>query len=233
VLPETVTLNSSPVCAAEAGDAGVPFDPPSAWDGGCTTSAAIASVECDGGVCGASVAPLVLDDKCVPQQAPTPKSLMWGLVAYTCTGTTSGSCNDQGYVCTPKPPTLPPGFSICVSRQGDDPNIKCPDGYPARSVFYVSAVDNRECAPCECGPPQGSSCTSLVSLYADGACSIPVGSVTATSSSATCVTVPAGSSLGSKQAGSPTYVPGPCQPSGGGETGSVQLNDPFTFCCVE
>jgi hypothetical protein len=53
----------------------------------------------------------------------------------------------------------------------------------------------------------------------------------ATSSGPACVSVPAASSLGSKQASAPIYTPGACQPSGGENTGSVQPVDPFTFCC--
>jgi hypothetical protein len=118
-----------------------------------------------------------------------------------------------------------------VNRAGDDSNLMCPPGYPTRIVVYLAAEDNRDCAPCGCEPPQGSSCSSLVSLYADDACSVQVGSVTATSSSLMCVNVPAGSPLGSKEAAPPVYTPGSCQPNGGGEIGAVQPSDPYTFCC--
>lgn len=229
-LPDTVTVSASPQCATDMGDAGVPFNPPSDWDGGCTTNDAIANLECDGGVCSAAVEPLIPIGNCVPIQTAIPKAVTWGVAAYTCTGATNGgSCKDSSEVCTPAPPA---GFTICISRQGNDLNIKCPPAYPVRSVFYLSADDDRGCAPCECGPPEGSSCYSLVSLYADGACAMQVGSVTALSSSAVCVDVPAGS-LGSKQASAPTYTPGSCTPTGGGVTGSVEPKDPFTFCCEQ
>jgi hypothetical protein len=160
-----------------------------------------------------------------------PKDVAWGFAAYTCTGRTEGSCTDPGEVCTPRPPATPDGFATCVNRAGDDNNIMCPPGYPARIVVYLAADDNRSCAPCECEPPQGSSCSSLVSLYADDACSVQVGSVTATSSSLMCVDVPAGSPLGSKEANPPVYTSGSCQPNGGGGIGAVQPSDPYTFCC--
>jgi hypothetical protein len=229
VLPETVSVSPSPECPSDASDAGVPFDPPDAWDGGCTTNDAIAAVECDGGACAATVGPMLPIDECMPFQAVIPKLVTWGLAAYTCTGTTNGgACVGSGEVCTPTPPD---GFEICVSRHGDDPVIPCPGGYPQRYVVYVGSDDNRECAPCGCEPPQGSTCSSLVSLYADDACSMQVASVTATSSDAMCVDIPAGSPLGSKHAGPVTYTPGTCQPSGGQVTGTVQPQDPVTFCC--
>ena len=231
MLPKTVTVGASPMCPIDAGDAGVPFDPPSAWDGGCTTNDAIANVECDGGACSATVGPTIPIDECVPKEVVIPKDVTWGSAMYTCTGRTEGSCSDSAEICTPRPPTTPAGFALCVNRAGDDSNYMCPHGYPVRIVVYLAAEDNRGCAPCGCEPPQGSSCSSLVSLYADDACSVQVGSVTATSSNLMCVDVPAGSPLGSKEAAPPVYAPGSCQPNGGGEIGAVQPSDPTTFCC--
>jgi hypothetical protein len=131
------------------------------------------------------------------------------------------------------PSTLEKGFSICVSLEGDDSVITCPTQYPVRRVYYLAGEDDRGCSPCECSPPQGDSCSSLVSIYADDACSEPVGAVQAESSGPTCVSVPAGSPVGSKQASAPTYTPGMCQPSGGEMTGSVKPNHPYTICCQQ
>jgi hypothetical protein len=230
-LAEVVTVSASAACPS---DAGVPFDPPSSWDGGCTSNDAISGVACDGGPCLATVGPLTpIESECVPQAVIT-KVAPWELAAFGCAGrTNNGACNDPGKLCVPALPSPAVGFSICVSRQGDDPMVQCPQGYPARSVYYVDGYDNRECAPCECGPPQGGSCSSIVTVYADDACSVQVGSVTAMSSGPMCVSIPDGSPLGSKQAGPPMYTPGSCQPSGGEQTGSVQPNDPFTFCCQQ
>jgi hypothetical protein len=228
--PATVTVSASPVCPSD-GDAGVPFDPPSGWDGGCTANDAIPAVDCDGGpACSATVAPTTPVDDCVPSQPMIDTIVNWSKIAFSCTGNTNqGACANPGDICVPAPPVTP-GYSICVSREGDEPAIVCPAGYPDRSVLYVSATDNRHCAPCECGEPQGSSCSSLVTLYSDEACSADVASVTVTSDSM-CVEIPAGVSLGSKQAGPSTYSPGTCQPSGGQPSGDVQPTVPFTFCC--
>jgi hypothetical protein len=233
-LPGTVTVSSSQSCPGDA-DAGAPFDPPSEWDGGCTTNDAIAAVDCDGGPCLATVGPLApMEAGCAPSQAVVAKVVTWGLVAYACAiSTNDGTCGDLGEVCAPTPPPAL-GFSLCVSRQGADPLIHCPPGYPHQDVFYLGGDDERGCAPCECGPPQGDSCSSsLVSFYTDDACTVQVGSVMATSAGPMCVSIPDDSPLGSKQASAPTYTPGTCQPNGGEPTGSVKTSDPFTFCCQE
>lgn len=228
-LPGAITVDSSPMCS---GDGGVPFDPPSGWDGGCTTNDAITTLQCDGGACSAAVEAMVPLDSCIPVIDAIPKKVIWAINAYSCTGgTNQGACADSGEVCIPGPPTPPPGFGICTSKDGDDPLIECPPDYPTRYVLYLGAEDTRNCSPCACEPPQGSSCSSLVSLYSDDACAMQVGSVTATSTGSMCVDVPPGS-LGSKAASPPKYNPGTCQPTGGEATGSLLPLDPFTFCCT-
>jgi hypothetical protein len=233
-LPETVTVSASPVCPSDA-DAGVPSNPPSDWDGGCTTNGAIAAAECDGGPCLATVGPMApVSGTCAPSQAVVPQIVTWTNAGFVCSGgTNAGACQDLGAICTAAPPTLPSGFSICVSHDGDDSIVQCPDGYPSRSVYYLGGDDTRGCAPCECGAPEGDSCSSVVSLYSDNACSVEVGAVTAESSGPMCFSVPVASPLGSKQATAPIYTSGACQPSGGEPNGSVVPQFPVTFCCQQ
>ncbi len=234
-LPGTVTVGASPVCPGDGGDAGIPFDPPSDWDGSCTANDAIAALECHGGPCSATVAPMApINAACAPTHDVVPKIVTWINAAFACGGgTDNGACDDPGAVCAAVPSTLPPGFSVCVSYDDDDPIVLCPAGYPIRSVYYLGGDDSRSCTVCECGPPQGDSCSSLVSLYSDDACTVQVGSATALSSGPMCVSVPDGSPLGSKQANAPLYTPGTCQPSGGEPIGSVELKHPVTFCCQQ
>jgi hypothetical protein len=229
--PASVTVSASPVCPND-GDAGVPFDPPSEWDGGCTTNDAIAAVDCDGGPCSVTVAPLVPVDECKPNQVMIPTIVTWQDIAFSCNGDTNhGSCANDGETCVPAAPSSV-GYTVCVSQKGDDQTIMCPDKYIRSGVFYLGADDTRACAPCECGTPQGSTCSSFVSLYADDACSVGVASVTATSSDSMCATIPDGAELGSKRASPPTYTAGTCEPSGGAPTGFVKPREPFTLCCV-
>jgi hypothetical protein len=229
-LPDTMTANASSCMMAT--DGGVPFDPPSAWDGGCTSNDAIADPMCDGGPCSITVAAITPTEiPCAPSQGVISEIVTWQTAAFTCNGqTNSGACPSAGDVCAP---IAPAGFAMCVSRPGDEPDIGCPIGYPARSVLYLGADDERSCTPCECGNPQGSTCEVLVSFYADSLCteSAEVGAVKATSAGPMCVDIPAGSPIGSKSAGPTSYTAGSCQPSGGEETGSVEPKEPFTFCC--
>lgn len=229
MLPATVTASASTCMGA---DGGVPVDLPDAWDGGCAISDPI-PVMCDGGPCVRSATvgpPTVVESGCAPTPAVVPHDVTWKAFAYTCEGIANGTCADPGDVCTPK---APDGFTICVSRQGDDALVPSPPHYPTRSVFYLGSVDTRKCAPCKCGPPEGSACEDLVSFYTDNECKNLAGAVTATSSSSMCVDMPSGSSLGSKHANPPIYTPGSCEPSGGEEVGSVQIQDPFTFYCQQ
>jgi hypothetical protein len=230
-----VTVSASPVCPSNVGDGGVPFDPPSAWDGGCTTNDAIADVECDGGPCLAMVGAMApIDNECMPTQVVVPQIVTWGSAAFGCAGETNkGTCKAPGHLCVPSPPPVSDGFSICVSRQGDETIIECPAGYPKQSVYYFGGEDDRGCSECKCAPPQNDACASLVSFYSDDTCTMQVGSVTALSSEPVCVSIPSGAPLGSKQAGPPTYAPGTCQASGGEQTGSIQLLLPYTFCCEQ
>jgi hypothetical protein len=209
----------------------VPFDPPSAWDGGCTTNEATSDVNCDGGTCIQSVTAgsLTLTESCAPISPPVPQDVTWTVFAYTCEGQASGTCSDAGVVCVPK---APEGFTLCISREGDDDFYKCPSDYPSGpAVYYEDATDTRMCDPCTCEPPGGSTCSSLVSFYTDDTCAEQIASVTATAASAMCAEIPPGSPLASKQASTPLYTPGSCKPSGGGQLGSVQPNHPITFCC--
>ena len=228
-LPETVTAGLSPACPSD-GDAGMPFNPPSAWDGGCTANDAITDVNCDGGTCIQSVTAgsLTLTESCASIPPVVPQDVKWAAFAYTCEGEANGTCADAGDVCVPKPPD---GFVLCISREDDDDFYKCAPDYPNRYVFYQSSIDTRMCAACTCEPPEGSTCSSLVTFYTDDACEEQIASVTPTAASSMCVEVPPGSPLGSKQASPLTYTPGSCKPSGGEEVGSVQPTHPITFCC--
>jgi hypothetical protein len=214
---------------------GTSFDPPTAWDGSCTANGAIAGgVMCDGGPCveGLTVASLSLTEiACAPKTLPIPADVTWQTAVYTCSGQTYGRCADSGSVCVPRLPSHSTEFTYCVSQQGDEGNPSCPMDYPKRYVFYVDAEDTRSCSACSCGPPQGSTCSSLITVYSDDLCSAPVASISATSADVMCVTTPAGSALGSKAATPPTYAPGSCQPGGGQVTGSIQPTAPHTFCC--
>jgi hypothetical protein len=138
------------------------------------------------------------------------------------------SKSDQG--CAPAPD---PGFTQCLVRDGDR---ECPAAdYTDKHVFYGGLADTRDCSPCACSAPTGSTCSSVISAFKDGSCS-PGALVVAASADAinpTCLDVtPSGQALSSKLATAPVYAPGICQVSGGEPTGQAIPADPTTCCCL-
>jgi hypothetical protein len=231
-LPAGMTANTA-MCGAPS--SGTAFDPPSPWDGSCTTQDAVA-----GGVQSVTVAPLVVtEDGCVAVPPVVPQNLPKSAAfVQSCTGAASGVCPNSGDLCQPALPSKKqdPGatWTYCVQRQGagDEYTSKCPTQYPEMFVFAAGYTDTRACSPCTCGLPEGSGCSSLVAVYADGACSDEIGSVTALSSGPQCVDMPPASPLGSKAASPPEYEPGTCPAGGGSMTGSLLPDEAWTLCCL-
>ncbi len=175
--------------------------------------------------------PVLHEDGCTPVTQPVPKDLSptWGTFARACEWSPRGICADPGKVCSPSGP--PDGFRTCIAHEGD---VSCPSysPYQERHVFYEGLDDTRTCSPCSCGAPEGGSCSGLISVYADGACSALLSSTLVTSAGALCADVAAGSALGSKSAGPVTYTPGTCTPSGGEPMGTAEPRDAVTLCCL-
>jgi hypothetical protein len=233
-LPATVTA-STPAACVDAGSGLTPFDPPSDWDGGCTSEGAVPSgVLCGGVPCVRSltIAPLTVQESGCTASASagtTVHAVSWSTYAVACIGNASGSCAEDGDFCAALAPV--DGFRECISHDGD---VACPpySAYSDQYVFYSGADDTRSCSACACGSPAGSSCSAMISVYDDSACSSLLFTDSITSSASACVDVPAGSALGSKSATSPAYTPGACPPSGGEALGSVVPVMPATFCCL-
>jgi hypothetical protein len=141
--------------------------------------------------------------------------------ALTCNGLGTdlndvpGTCPSTNEVCAY--PNFP-GFTVCTENVGD---VACPDGWPTKHLFFAS---DRACY-CSCGAAVGESCSATVTVYTDGACSNPLGSVMATSDQpAACLDVAPGSGLGSKSA-MVSYQPGTCAPV-------LAAPAPLTVCCL-
>lgn len=214
------------------------FDPPAAWDGSCTQHDAVVA-----GMASVTFAPLTIkEDPCVPQLVvPHDLPKAWAR-AHSCGGTANGVCPNSGDVCRPKLPPDPlplPGqpphgtWTYCISQSGTADDVgPCPSAYPKQRVFVANYTDTRVCSPCTCGPPEGSSCTSTISVYSDGACTTEIGTLTPNMPGLLCLDLPSGGSpLGSKAATPPAYSPGSCEPSGG-TTGTLTIDAPVAaFCC--
>jgi hypothetical protein len=233
-LPATLAANSTACPGTDPSAVHTAFDPPSGWDGGCTTNDSVDGGElCDGGPCVQSltIAPLTVEEAgCAPTQPPIAKDPpSWGTFARGCRGDALGECTNHG-LCLAPPPT---GFRVCVYNEGD---VACPGPqhgpYTEKHVFYSNYQDTRSCSPCSCGSPAGSVCSSKVAIYADSSCgSVASYMVTVDSTKVVCHDLIAGAALGSKSAIPPTYVPGVCLPSGG-PMGATAPMDPTTLCCI-
>jgi hypothetical protein len=229
-LPEHMHVSAA-TCPGD-GAQSIAWDSP-AWEGACTAEGAIApGLMCGGEPCTQSLTiGAATVEPCHPvsegaEYIPDPA---WGMLARECLlGPPTGmGCAVGGEVCVPAPPA---GFTLCVHRDGDDPRILCPKAYPYRYVMYAGVSDQRSCAPCGCGDPQGAACSALVEAFADGACGAEVGSAVVAPGDPQCVDLPAGTGLGSKAATWMEQTPGSCAPNGG-PAGEVVLFAPETLCC--
>lgn len=245
-LPTMAHASNGACPANDSATIQTPFDAPTEWEGSCTSQQAIAAdMDCNGGPCVQSItfASLAITEAgCMPSPPIVPQGNPQSFTfARTCGGTAKGECSDNGDVCVPALPAVDvddddPGFwTYCVSKHGayDDYTMACPPEYPNMYHFSLDYDDSRGCAPCKCGAPEGSTCSSLISVYADNQCSMTeqLGSITVSSAAPMCLNLPPGAPLGSKAASPPLYKPGTCEPSGGDPTGTVTPFGPMTFCC--
>lgn len=205
-----------------------------AWSGTCTADSAIPPGQMCGGVpCAQSLkigAASVEPCQPIEEGAEKIADPAWGLMARECKiGPVTGEgCAMPGQACVPAPPV---GFTLCVHREGDDPAMPCPmPSYPYRYVVYAGVSDERSCAPCSCGDPQGAVCSALVKAFTDGACGVQVASAVVAPGDPQCVDLPAGVGLGSKAATWMEQTPGSCTPQGG-PMGGIVLSTPETLCC--
>jgi len=139
-------------------------------------------------------------------------------------------------VCLPADP-IAPGFKACIfsSDETECPNDDPFNVFTEQHVFYRGVQDDRQCSACSCGAPMGSACTALLSVYKgnDVTCSgQSIAQHTISSIEPTCfdIALP-GQALGSKSAGSVTYLPGTCPPMGGDGSGTAIPTHAATLCC--
>lgn len=233
-LPESMTANAAACAQNGTSTPHTPFDPSAGWDGTCDTNQSIPSGKlCSGIKCvqSLSIGALGVNEVgCVPSQPPMQSPPVWKSFVRACRRVPHEPCGTSTGVCTAEPP-VGSGFRVCVFTKGD---YDCPSfsPYSEKHVLYDAYEDTRSCSSCMCGAPTGGSCSSTISIYADGACSTPVYTTTVTSAGPNCHDVPAGTPLGSKSATPPTYAPGACAPSGGEPQGAATPTHPSTYCCL-
>ena len=191
------------------------FNAPAAWDGTCNTMSSVSSAN------SLTVTPLPTPASyCVPSVAG-PISLQGPTPSLSCESpnhVAPGSCGDQSMICAfPKTD----GFLTCIVDLSKKA-IECPDGWPAKHVVW----SNDYACGCTCGAPSGDTCSATVTVYEDGACSKPLGSVMVSSDQPKgCIDVTPGSPFGSKSSTPPVYTAGTCTPS-------PTQTHPQTFCCL-
>lgn len=229
-LPEHMHVSAAKCGSGEP--ASVEWDSP-AWDGSCTAEGAIApGMMCGGEPCVQSLtigAPTVEPCQPVSEGAEDIPDPAFGLLARECIlgPLDSEGCTSTSEACVPAPPM---GFTLCVSREGDDPEPPCPESYPYHYIVAAGKKDDRSCAPCSCGDPQGAACSALVQVFTDGSCGAPILATTVVPGDPACGDLPAGVGLGSKAAIWTGQTPGSCTPNGG-PAGGIVLSSPQTLCC--
>ncbi len=234
-LPATVTASAGICPGSGPGAAHTPFDPPPKWDGDCTSANAIPLGKlCGGAPCVQSVtiAPLALKQSgCLPIQPPNVQPPpIWQKFARAC-GNGKVSYCESGRPCVPRVPM--PQFKQCISHDGDSDYSKCPSDYPERSIFYQSFSDDRSCPACTCDVPKGSTCAGSISIFADPACGMSIGSALQLDAvTPKCLDLVPGAALGGKSASEPIFTAGQCAPQFDDKaTMFVSLHTAEVWCC--
>lgn len=213
--PAVVYANTAPCPASEAMT--TPFSIPSAWDGTCVPGNA-SGID--------SFSPIhanLMQDLfgCMPSFSGGKVIQVEGAtVAEVCTssGPPEGTCPNPDDTCL-YPQTE--GFATCVWLSPDV--SECPAGWPVKHPYY----DNRHACECGCEQPVGESCTTTVTIYADGACAMPLVSAPVSLDFTTqCANLQPGSTVGSTSATPLVYQSGTCAPI---LKKSAEVN---TLCCL-
>ncbi|WP_438016230.1 hypothetical protein WMF18_36105 [Sorangium sp. So ce315] len=203
-LPSRVSTNAS---ACPGGGRSIEFGAGAGWDGTCATPAS--PVE-PGEFASVVYEPPTLSP-CTPSKTPEPPPAP-ALFVRVCAGNTAQD---------------PPGFVDCMqaSKEGT-----CRDGL-TRHEFFEALIDDRACAPCECGPPAGGKCVANVSLYGDGACGAQVDAALSISAGdIRCTDIDSTLALVALRAELVEAEPGACAASVPAVIGDVEGREPRVVC---
>jgi hypothetical protein len=230
-LPSTLTARDA---ACGTPGAITSFNAPSPWDGHCDSTTQTP----DGAAHSLTIDPMTMTESGCAPGPPVPAkvvSLSWNTFARGCDVETPGVAGPRS-VCFPASPR-PPGFKVCIFYDGirECPNDDPRNTFTEQHIFYSSVQDDRQCSPCGCGAPTGSTCKAQLAVY-DGnnltCAGSPLVSIPISSAAPVCLDIALpGQALGSKSAGPTTYLPGTCPPAGGEASGSAIGTEPATLCC--
>ena len=228
-----LTLTASTAACNVSGGISTTFNAPAAWDGSCDSTTQTPS----GAAHSLAIDPITMTENGCALGPPVPAkviSLHWDTLARACDiGLPAGPVKRS--TCLPRDP-LPTGFALCIFHEGE---YDCPtepaNVFTERHVFYQDVQDDRQCSGCSCGAPTGSTCDGTISIYKGNnlTCSSPTfAQIPISSMQPACIDfADPGQALGSKSAGTATYVPGICPPMGGDASGTAIPTAPDTFCC--
>lgn len=132
---------------------------------------------------------------------------------------------DDGSACVPLP-TAPLDGRICIWQDGEH---ECPgDGpYTAASVYHRDRDDDRGCAACSCGDPDGT-CGGVVQLVSNNTCDEFLWGNVPTNNSCFMAINQTVQAVRYDQ----TSVTASCAPSAPAATGEVVATGPITVCCL-
>lgn len=206
VLPSKVTTSG---LTCPGGGTSIALDAGEGWDGTC---AAFPTPVPPDGFASIIYEPPTLSP-CTPLAAPEPPPIAARFVRV-CAGNTAQD---------------PPGFIPCMQA---DKEGTCRDG-TTRHEFFEELIDNRACAPCDCGRPAGGRCVADVVLYADSACNDRVDAALSLGlGERACADVSSPLPLSAMRATLVEAEPGACTPSGAAVIGTVERREPHVVCSL-
>ncbi|MGH1342268.1 MAG: hypothetical protein ACRBN8_11990 [Nannocystales bacterium] len=170
--------------------------------------------------------PGVTGGDCTPSATSMVPVASWSAASTLCGGVTpsEGSC-EPSEVCVARPPETFEG-RLCVWQAGA---LECPDGaYADRFLRHASIDDDRNCATCTCGDPEGD-CNGNVILRPSNNCSGATGSGSVPLGGG-CVL--SADDVHSVEAGALSVSNVSCEPSVGTAIGEAEPDDPYTLCCL-
>ncbi len=229
-LPSTIEVQAD-VCGPQV-DLPIDWKAPAPWDGLCDEATQVVA----GKAYSLKIPPLTMAESGCASGPTVPAKVLasqWQTYARTCDMAWPPSPVGHSICLTGSSP-VPADFRLCISHDGELPCPATTDNvFTEQHVFYNGIEDDRQCSPCTCGAPAGSTCTAIASIYTNATCSgVPLTQTTISSASETCVDVQLpGQALGSKSASLVSYLPGTCPPAGGDASGTAIATEPVTYCC--
>jgi hypothetical protein len=155
----------------------------------------------------------------------------WGAAARLCAPdeTATGTCANAG-VCMPPVPGLPFQAVYCIASPSLNP-VQCPPGpYSHQRVYYMGLGDTRGCTACACSPPSVVCSGGTISNYSSPGCNGQASGPSPTIPES-CTNV--GASKSGRYNDDAILNSGPCEASGGVNTGNIAPTMPTTICCTE